>query len=195
MVDPVFTKTPSIIIKSVSTDTYGNLVFTDENDVVRKISSNRIAHFKDVIKPNMGVTLNYCANPHGGNDMLWNATPVAQKLPAKAELSPPVKALEAEQTAKGNPPAKEPRMTNEDWADKDRITRQSIHRQVALKASVEMAKMSETGKATPNSVIATAKLFEAYLEGEATKSRLVQEVEKLGVKVEMKEENEERTPF
>ena len=62
-------------------------------------------------------------------------------------------------------------MSKTDWSEKDRITRKSIERQTALKeANIRVPAGESSGK-----VIATAKLFEAYLEG----NYLVDEAKKL----------------
>jgi len=184
MADPIFTKSVNIVVKAISTDTYGNLVFTDDKDLVRKIGATRIPHFKDVIKPNMGVTLNYCVNPHGGADMLWNATPVKIEVVAPTHL---------EKSGALTAPDTKPVMSKEDWSEKDRINRKSIERQTALKSAVELAKMSEAGKATPNTVIQAASLFEDYIEKgfqPRGKNKLVEEAKKLGA-----EEIEDEIPF
>ena len=58
----------------------------------------------------------------------------------------------------------EPVMTPDKWTEKDRITRKSIERQTSLNATVELA-LKIDGVVTTEKIIATAKLFEAYLEG------------------------------
>ncbi len=78
-------------------------------------------------------------------------------------------------------------MSKSDWAEKDRITRKSIERQVALKESTNIAcaVIAQGKEMSPGKVIEVAKLFEEYLEkGEAKpqKSRLVEEAERLGGK-------------
>ena len=82
------------------------------------------------------------------------------------------------------PPELQPEMSKDDWIKKDRITRKSIERQKALELAVEMAKLFGADKATTAKIIATAKLFEAYLEGEP--GTLVEEAKKLGA-TEIKE--------
>jgi len=53
-------------------------------------------------------------------------------------------------------------MTKEEWAEKDKTTRKSIERQKSLELAVEMAKIKTTDDS--KKVIATAKIFENYLE-------------------------------
>ncbi len=96
----------------------------------------------------------------------------------------------------GMPPKQESRpdivMTKSDWGEKDRITRKSIERQTALNDAVELAKLMGADKVTTEKIIATAKLFEAYLEGkevQPAKSRLVEAAKKLGAEEMPKEED------
>ena len=61
------------------------------------------------------------------------------------------------------------KMTKGDWAEKERITRQSIQRQTAIKASTELAVAKvRAGKETSlNEILAVAITFESYLESGA----------------------------
>jgi len=73
------------------------------------------------------------------------------------------------------------------WIEKDRITRKSIERQTSLNAAVELAKAMGVAPLTSGQVIATAKVFEAYLEGkEVQKNKLVEAAKKMGA-TEIKE--------
>ena len=60
-------------------------------------------------------------------------------------------------------------MTKGDWAEKERIKRQSIQRQTAIKASTELAIAKvRAGKETSlNEILAVAITFESYLESGA----------------------------
>ncbi len=120
----------------------------------------------------------YCNEPKGEETMV--STPI--KTPASSEVKP-------------EPPAQpaavaESKMTDGKWIEKDRITRKSIERQTSLNAAVEVAGLiKEYGKdITTVNIIATAKLFEAYLEGkEVQKARIINLVEaakKLNVEIE-----------
>lgn len=81
-----------------------------------------------------------------------------------------------------------PVMSKDDWSEKDRITRKSIERQTSLNAAVEVSKTLPTDQVTTGKIIATAKLFEAYLEGRETKRNLVEEAKKLGaVEIELED--------
>lgn len=55
----------------------------------------------------------------------------------------------------------EEKMTKDDWAEKDKITRKSIERQKSLEMAVETLK---AGAIKDEQVIPTAKRFEKYLE-------------------------------
>ena len=80
---------------------------------------------------------------------------------------------------------REEKMSRDDWIEKDRITRKSIERQTSLNASIEVAKLIGADKTTPEKIIATARVFEAYLERkevQPAKSRLAEEALKLGAK-------------
>ena len=59
-------------------------------------------------------------------------------------------------------PAPVPVTSKEEWAEKDRITRVSIERQVALKAAVEAMPSGET----PAIIVATAEAFYRFLSGQ-----------------------------
>ena len=79
-------------------------------------------------------------------------------------------------------------MGKQDWAEKDRVTRKSIERQTALNAAVEVARLASaaipTTVVTTDKLIATAKLFEAYLEGKEVQpaKSLVEAAKELGFK-------------
>ena len=98
----------------------------------------------------------YCNEPKEEEAMA--STPI--KTPASSKVKP-------------EPPAQpatvaESKMTDGKWVEKDRITRKSIERQTSLNAAVEVAKILldvGTDKVTTEKIIATAKVFEAYLEG------------------------------
>ena len=168
MADPIFTKSVNIVVKSISSDSYGNLIFTDDKDVVRRIGATRIPHFKDVIKPNMGVTLNYCANPHGGNDMLWNATPVKIGVVAPTHL---------EKSGALTAPDIKSVMSKEDWSEKDRIRQKSIERQTSL---IQATLLATSNKIEVKDIGAYFRRFEELLETGVTKSKLVEEARRLG---------------
>ena len=83
------------------------------------------------------------------------------KLPAQKTASPPLR--EDEPTPKELGVSKE--MSKGDWAEKDRITRQSIQRQTSLKAAVEWCIAKHATEPVKTAMVLTvASLFEAYLE-------------------------------
>lgn len=61
-------------------------------------------------------------------------------------------------------------MSKDDWAERERITRKSIERQVALKSAIELGQIIfSSDEITIISILTTAKLFEEYLEGKTDK--------------------------
>ena len=168
-------------VKGLTTGQYPKWVFTDKEGNEYKINPSRKDYFTDVIQPGVAVELSY--SKFKNNEYIYSAVLVKDKLPDEVRVDEEMAKLSAEQQAKGDPPSKEI-MAKSDWAEKDRIVRKSIERQKSLEMSVEIAKMMEVGKATPNSIIAVAKLFEAYLEGkEVVKNEVVEAALKLGGKI------------
>ncbi len=108
--------------------------------------------------------------------------------PEKDENGKPVWCNEPKHETTEQPPQKEaiPQMTKEDWGEKDRITRKSIERQKSLELAVEIAKLLGAEKVTTEKILATARVFENYLESGkmSEKSKLVEEAEKLGTKID-----------
>ncbi len=105
------------------------------------------------------------------------------------QSKPPPKAIESktspvEEVNSSKPPTKDEQMTKGDWAEKDKATRKSIERQKSLEMAVGVAKIKASD--STEKIIATAKLFEAYLEGikskevqPVKKNRLVEEAQRL----------------
>ena len=85
-----------------------------------------------------------------------------------------------EEEKKEEKPKQGSQMSREDWAEKDNVTRKSIERQTSLNAAIELGKILGPDKVSTEKILATAKVFEAYLEGkEVVKSKLVDEVKKI----------------
>ena len=99
-----------------------------------------------------------------------------------------------ENTQDAKPQSQEPqaaqtdKMSKDDWKEREQATRKSIERQTALNAAVRFTELVGAKEAAPGSsatgrTIATAKIFEAYLEGKGVtpaKSSLVEEAKKMG---------------
>ena len=84
------------------------------------------------------------------------------KLPAQKTTSPPLQ--EGEPTPAELMDANN-EMSKGDWAEKDRITRQSIQRQTSLKAAVEWCIARHATEPIKTAMVLTvAGLFESYLE-------------------------------
>jgi len=113
---PDITRTQSIVVDKVETNTYGDLTFTDKEGVSRSIGKARRIHFEKTIVPGAGVILNYTSNPHKPNtEYIYSAELVKDKLPAA--VNPPEIKLEPQHLEKEKivasisgtaPPLKEP---------------------------------------------------------------------------------------
>ncbi len=164
---------------------YGDLEFVDTEGHKHKIGNKRESLFS-VIVPGRAVKLGYAVymnKEYIASAELFDGQPQNPKQDALQSKSTLVK----EESHTSLPPASE--MTPDKWAEKDRTTRKSIERQTSLNAAVELAKKVD-GIVTSEKIIATAKVFEAYLEGkEVSKSRLVEEAKKLGAKEIGKEDS------
>ena len=173
MPEAEITRKQIIVVNEVGTNTYGDLTFTDKDGGQYKIGTKRKPYFEKVIIPNMAVQLNYVMSSFG-KEYIYNATQIKDELPT-------VKATHL--TDKGElKPGEE--MTKTDWSERDRTTRKSIERQTALKeaTNIACAMIAQGKEMSPSKVIATAKLFEAYLEGKVT-NRVVEAALKLGAEV------------
>ena len=82
------------------------------------------------------------------------------KLPTQKTATPPLQEGEPTPTE-----LKTGEMTKGDWAEKDRVTRQSIQRQTSLKAAVEWCIAKHSTEPVKTAMVLTvASLFESYLE-------------------------------
>ena len=140
-------------IKGLTAGQYPKWVWTDKEGKEYKVKAKNKDYFTDIIKPGEAVELGY--STFKGNEYVYNATPVADKLPVvKPTHLEPSGALSVKRE-----------MTKDDWAERDRITRESIQRQTALKAATDIAcaVITQGKEMSPAKTIDTAKLFEAYL--------------------------------
>ncbi len=178
MPEVVITRSQVVTIQEVNKNSYGDLTFTDTEGTDYKVGAKRVQHFEQVIFGGNRVQLNYAT--YKGREYIYSAKPVKSEtsLPAGTPevikpVIPVVKPI----------PKKEESMTKDDWAEKERITRKSIERQTALKeaTNIACAVITQGKEMSPAKVIETAKLFEVYLAGEPTKSRVAEEAKKLGV--------------
>ncbi len=177
MPEPAIIDTTTIQVKSTTKDTYGNLIVTPMVGEDIKISEKRKSLF-DIFQEGATVKLFWAEYMH-------------KKYVARAEVTEPtqtetgVKPLtqQVSQESTGKvviaPQEKPPKteMSKDDWAEKDKVTRKSIERQVALKAAVEFAAIK--GSDDTAKVIATAKIFASFIAGEEIKSKLVEEVKRI----------------
>jgi len=109
----------------------------------------------------------------------WNIQTLELAQLNKEPTKPPI--IESSMPPKQEKPTEISPMTPDKWAEKDRITRKSIERQTSLNAAIELGKAMGVSPLTSSQIIATAKLFEAYLEGQEVvkKTRLVEEAKRL----------------
>ena len=158
---------------------YGDLTFSDTEGNKHKIGNKRSKLFEAII-PGRAVKLGYAVymnQEYIASIELFDGQPAKPTHDSPHAKSAPVK--EESHTS----PA--PEMTPDKWAEKDRITRKSIERQTSLNAAIELAKAMGVAPLTSGQIIATAKVFEAYLEGkevQPAKSRIVEQAKKLGAK-------------
>jgi len=172
-----------IVVGEIGQNTYGDLTWTDKDNNPYKVKSTRKQYFECIV-PGQAVEISF--SKYKGTEYPYSATPVKDKLSEKPQQPPQSKSSPvavvggSEVMAKG------------DWAEKDKITRKSIERQTSLNAAVEVAKLIGGDKITTEKIIATAKVFEAYLGGQTEKTqdkevrpavkkgRLVEETIKMG---------------
>ena len=160
---------------------YGDLNFSDTEGNKHKIGNKRSKLFEAII-PGRAVKLGYAVymnKEYIASIELFDGQPAEPTHSAPQAKSTPVK----NESSFSMPPKQE--MTADKWAEKDRITRKSIERQTSLNAAVEVSKSLPPDKVTSANIIATAKVFEAYLEGkevQPAKSRIVEQAKQLGAK-------------
>ncbi len=191
MTEQAVIRTQVIVVGEVGTNSYGDLTFTDKTGGTYKVSVKRKQYFEKVIVPDMAVQLSYAMSSFG-KEYVYSAMQVKDGLPPPTTPPPmthPAAPVMPKPEIKVEPPKTEQVIGKTDWAEKDRITRKSIERQTSLNAAIELGKVLGISPLTSSTVIATAKLFEAYLEGkevQPAKSHLVEVAKKLGA-VEVKE--------
>ncbi len=176
MSEVTITRKQIIVVGEVGTNSYGDLTWTDKEGRSYKVKSARKQYFEAIV-PGQAVEINF--SEYKGIEYPYSATAVKEKIEVvePTHLTPrgglkPVTGT-AKPLEKTEP---KPIMSKDDWSEKDRITRKSIERQTALNNAVAVAELVKEYEITTAKIIATAKLFEAYLEG----NYLVDEAKKLG---------------
>lgn len=145
----VITRKEKFTIESAQTDSYANLKVKGTNGKEYKIGSKR-SQLHELFQPGAEVTVGY-------------AVYMNKEYIATAEqtgVHEVVKQTTGEPPATTTKPAAEPKMTDDKWAEKDRITRKSIERQTALKEAVNLI---VADKVKIEQVLSTAAKFENYL--------------------------------
>lgn len=98
-----------------------------------------------------GTTLDFKMEKKG---QFWNVIEIS----AAKEPQP-------EEATAALPSKAEVQMSKDDWAEKDRITRKSIERQKSLDLAIKVVELLGIKTGITEKAIATAKIFELYLEG------------------------------
>ena len=157
----VITRDQIIVVDTVSSNQWDDLIFTDKEGNEYKVGNKRVQYFDGVIVSGVAVQLNYAVSHD--NEYIYNAVQVKGELPPpkdpiKPELQedePTLEQLEATTTGK-------PNVVSSTKFQVDARTH-DIHRQVALKVAAElvchgMAKLSD--------LKSTSEMLLTYLDGE-----------------------------
>ncbi len=152
MPEPVIIDTTIIKVKSTTKDTYGNLVvsLTVGEDI--RISAKRVNLF-DLFQEGRAVKLYWAEYMH-------------KRYVTNAEAIEDTVTKPVEQTQTGatkpisEPSPKSQSMSKEEWAEREKMTRMSIHKQVALKGAIDWC---VAGKIEKSYVGLIANLFNMFL--------------------------------
>ena len=79
MAEPVIVRTENVVVNTVGSNTYGDMVFTDKSGKEYKISNKRLAYFK-MVQPTTAVTLSFALSPKG-TEYVSKAVSMADQLP------------------------------------------------------------------------------------------------------------------
>ena len=82
------TRSQDIVVKTVSSDSYNNLLFTDTEGGSYKVSDKRVQYFNGVIVPNQAVRLNFAMSSFG-KEYIYSAVPAEQIIKAKEPVAHP----------------------------------------------------------------------------------------------------------
>lgn len=158
-----------ITVASSKLNSYGDLEFTDTEGNAYKVAKKKVSFFQS-IQVGAEVMLEWSPNPYKKDaEYIYSATQTGAHYPPDSKLVQEAKRLgavpveptpQALQSKSAPPKTSSDKMTKEDWATKDEITRKSIQRQTALKAAVDSA----PEKTTSEDIIKVAKRFDKYLE-------------------------------
>ena len=166
---PEITRQAIIVVDLAEKNQYGDLIVTDKDGKKYKVSKKRerlyplFAH-DTAVELSYAVynEIEYIADAILVGEMIESGKPAETGgvgVPTLEESK-----QEAEKIIKRNAD----KMTKEDWSEKDKTTRKSIERQVSLKAATEFAcaLIGQGKEVRTEQVVATANVFEKYLEGE-----------------------------
>ena len=95
------TRTETIVVDTVSKNSFDDMVFTDKAGNERKIGSKRVSFF-ECIKPGAAVLLSY-AFGHG-KEYIYSAVSIEGSLPEPTQVAPPTPpAMQAKPESKSSP--------------------------------------------------------------------------------------------
>ena len=134
-----------------------NLSFFCEEHQVEWFKTANMRAYAHPVKDDDGLQV---INEETGKPLWCNMVKTESK-PRGAERSPSLSKVPVQSKPPTAPMRSQSAMTKDDWAEKDRVTRQSIHRQSASDRAVALA----VGGVVPlNALIAWMKLFESYYD-------------------------------
>ena len=97
------TRTETVVVDTVTTNSYDDMVFTDKAGNERKIGNTRLKHF-ECIKPGAAVKLNFAANPHRPTEeYIYSAMAIEGKLPEPTQEVPAIMKATAKPEVKPDP--------------------------------------------------------------------------------------------
>ena len=166
MAEVTITRKFEIVVDTVESNQYDDLLFTDKGGNNYKVGNKRVHFFEGIVVPDAAVQLNYATAY--GNEYIYNAVQV------KGELPPPTFAIQPV-PQEDEPPPEELETLDKAMSEKGSKDRGSfakyvvddrthdIHRQVALKCAVELV---SHGFAKIGELKSTSNMLLKYLDGE-----------------------------
>ena len=158
MAEAVITRTHEIVVDTVESNQWDDLLFTDKAGNSYKVGNKRVHFFEGIIVPGVAVKLNYAEAFN--REYIYNAVQI------KGELPPPTKPIEPElQEDEPIPEDLEGPSVNRGSFAKYVVDPRThdIHRQVALKCAVDLA---SHGFIKPGELLTKAESLLLYLDGE-----------------------------
>jgi len=148
-----------IKVGTTEIDEYGNLLVTPSGGGDKIKIAQKRTHLHHLFEQGNTVALHW--ETYMNKSYVANANLVEGELPTIVKQAEKLGGTLAEIT-----PQADAKMTKEDWAEKERITRKSIERQTSLKEAVNVAvaEIDKGKEMTPAKIIELAKRFCKYLD-------------------------------